>query len=310
MTLEDIDRSEPVSLIEADATPYSLGAVVRLTGLTAHTLRAWERRYGAVAPARTPRGTRRYSREEVSRLRLLRSAVDAGHRISDIAQLSDDDLELHLQPIARAPVDTLSGALEALEALDAPGIEQLLTDQLDLLGPSRCVRRVILPLMREVGDRWARGEGSVEAEHLLSSTTRALLGVVLRNTPRLPQAPQLLFSTPEGEPHEFGSLCAAVIAAGAGAAVTYLGPNLPVSAVIGATRKSNPIAVALGVVTLDPRRARAYLRELRASLPDETGLWVGGAALAEPLAGIEALDIDTLERRVARAARSALAPSR
>ena len=298
------ETSEDAAVV-VDGAPYSLGAVVRLTGLTAHTLRAWERRYRAVQPARTPRGTRRYSRGEVARLRLLRTAVDAGHRIGDIAELSDEELESHVRPLDAAPSDSMAAAVDALEALDIHTVEQLLTDQLDLLGPRRCVRRVILPLMREVGDRWARGVGSVEAEHLLSSTTRGLLGLVLRKAGREQGAPSLLFSTPEGEPHEFGALCAAVLAAGAGAAVTYLGPNLPIEAILRAAEKTRPTAVTLGIVTLEASEAARFLRSLRGRLPREIGIWSGGR-LPSPPPGVEHLDLDALELRVARAVREAI----
>jgi DNA-binding transcriptional MerR regulator len=76
------DPSAPDPPISNEPT-YSLGAVARLTGLSPHVLRAWERRYGAVRPLRTPGGTRLYRESDVARLRQLRAAVQAGHSISE-----------------------------------------------------------------------------------------------------------------------------------------------------------------------------------------------------------------------------------
>jgi MerR family transcriptional regulator, light-induced transcriptional regulator len=62
--------------------------VVRRTGLNASLLRAWERRYGAVEPGRSDGGQRLYSEDDIRKLTLLREAVDAGHNISQVAELS------------------------------------------------------------------------------------------------------------------------------------------------------------------------------------------------------------------------------
>jgi methanogenic corrinoid protein MtbC1/DNA-binding transcriptional MerR regulator len=62
--------------------------VVRRTGLNASLLRAWERRYGAVDPGRSDGGQRLYSEDDIRKLTLLREAVDAGHNISQVAELS------------------------------------------------------------------------------------------------------------------------------------------------------------------------------------------------------------------------------
>ena len=72
---------------------YSMRVVTRMTGLAADTIRAWERRYAAVVPARTEGATRRYSAEDVRRLGLLKAATTRGYRIGDIASLSEDELQ-------------------------------------------------------------------------------------------------------------------------------------------------------------------------------------------------------------------------
>lgn len=75
-----------------DNHQHSIGSVAKLTGLTTHTIRKWEDRYNAVSPTRSTGGDRRYSSDDVSRLRMLKELTDAGQAISGIAQLSHEDL--------------------------------------------------------------------------------------------------------------------------------------------------------------------------------------------------------------------------
>lgn len=279
---------------------YSLGAVVKLTGLSEHTIRAWERRYGAVKPARTDKGTRRYTQAEVARLRLLHSAVDAGHRIGDLAELSDAEIEERLALLTEsAPRPARAEVMEALERLDLPDVERVLGLQLSVLGPELFARELAAPLLREVGDRWERGETTIAAEHLLSSVTRGVLGAALRAGPRRDGAPHIVFTTPEGERHELGVLIAAVTAVGAGARATYLGPDLPVDEVARAAAATGAEAVALSVVTLPLGAVRRYLQELRGRLSEAVSIWVGGAAPIDGVAGVEHLELEDLGRRIA-----------
>ncbi|MEM9531718.1 MAG: MerR family transcriptional regulator [Pseudomonadota bacterium] len=74
-------------------TLLSIGAVARLTGLSTHSLRKWEDRYGVVEPQRSAGGDRRYSSPQVARLALLKDLVDAGDSISELAGLSTDELK-------------------------------------------------------------------------------------------------------------------------------------------------------------------------------------------------------------------------
>mgnify|MGYP000586728602 CR=1 FL=1 len=66
---------------------YSIGVVARLTGLSTHTLRMWERRFGLSASRRTKSGHREYSRTDLDHLKLIKQLLDNGMRIGDIARL-------------------------------------------------------------------------------------------------------------------------------------------------------------------------------------------------------------------------------
>ncbi len=77
----------------SDSHAFAISTAARMLGLTPHTLRKWEDRYGAISPSRTAGGDRRYSRADIERLARLKELVDGGHSISTIATLSDGDIE-------------------------------------------------------------------------------------------------------------------------------------------------------------------------------------------------------------------------
>ncbi len=82
---------------ETEAARYRIGAVSNMTGLTTDTIRAWEKRYQAVSPARSAGGGRSYSDEDVQRLQLLGMLTELGHAIGSLANLSDETLKRRLQ---------------------------------------------------------------------------------------------------------------------------------------------------------------------------------------------------------------------
>src|SRR5512134_2440764 len=96
---------------------YPLRSASRLTGLSPEVLRAWERRHGVVQPLRTPGGTRRYRASDLERLRLMKAAIEAGHRIGQLAGLGNAELaRLGSEPGAM-PQDRLKEIFAAIESL-------------------------------------------------------------------------------------------------------------------------------------------------------------------------------------------------
>jgi len=277
-----------------EAATYSLGAVSRLTGLSPHVLRAWERRYQAVTPLRTPGGTRRYRESDVARLRLLAAATGAGHPIGDVAKLSEAELRRRTAGPEEEPRPPLRLILEAIDHLDADETERLLGVQLAALGSRRFIAAVVAPLMHEVGDRWEEGRLCVASEHLASASVRNLLGGTLRRMAQSSQSPPILLTTLPGERHELGVLSCAVIAVELGANAIYLGPDLPTGEVVAAAGATRAGAVAVSTSRCAPVRQRERaVRELRRALPRDVALWVGGS-------GSEGLSLPAGAERIER----------
>ena len=127
---------------------FPVRIVLKRTGLSAELLRAWERRYGVVAPARTKGGQRLYSEADVARLSLLRRATLHGHSIGRLSELPESEIagllaEVGGQPTDAAPaapaVDNASKAvarcLDAVHWMDGAALEVTLRRSAAVLGP-------------------------------------------------------------------------------------------------------------------------------------------------------------------------------
>ena len=264
---------------------YPLRAVIRRTGLSADVIRAWERRYGAVAPSRSDGGQRLYSEEDVVRLVLLRNATAQGHSIGEIATLDTSALEAlstRRGPDMSVGTDgsdaVIAAAVAATEELDQAALESTLKRAVMSLGATRFIDTIVSDLLHQVGDRWHAGTLSPSHEHLASHTVRRVLGWVADAYEPATGAPTILVATPAGELHELGAMAAAAAAAEEGWRVVYLGPNLPAGDVVAATAQVAAELVALSVVYANGEVTAGEIRETARALPGGTRLIIGGAA--------------------------------
>ena len=275
---------------------YSIRLVSKLTGLSADTVRAWERRYQAVTPARTEGNTRRYSAHDVRRLRLLQQATGQGHRIGDIAHLG----EAALQKLTRStdesvaersePLETSvrseeasfaalrAAYLEAIALFEARKAQQQLARAAALIDPLQFVLHVVLPIMRETGDRWHRGEFTVAQEHLVSMQQRGLVQNLLLHAAPHAGAPKIIVTTPPGERHEFGALAGAMLASLRGYETLFLGPDLPVDDVLHASRLWGPDVVLFSLVRRGTAAEARRQAEGMEQIARATTTWVGLSA--------------------------------
>jgi len=292
---------------------YPIRVIARLTGIPIDTLRAWERRYAAVEPGRDDRG-RLYTDADLRKLKLLRQLVDRGHAIGRIAAMPEVDLAALLEAGAE-PADrpgnaegvAPGGIIGALQRYDLAAAERQLGRLAAILSPRELVREVALPLMREVGLAWDRGQLTVGQEHIASAALRNLLGSLVRLQVPRDGRPGVLFATPPGERHEFGVLASAMLAAVGGLGVVYLGVDLPGEDIVQTARRTSARAVVLGVTGASgDAQALEAAASIARELPRGVDLYVGGMQSPELAAKLVAagakvlVDFDALEEALRR----------
>ena len=270
-------------------TLYPIRAVARLTGVSMDTIRAWERRYRAVTPKRSPRG-RLYSEKEVQRLVLLRDAVARGHAIGQVADVADDDLRALLRRTDNLVESGISGRrkvrvgdsilgplLKTIEAFDCAGADRELNRlSTAMANPRDVVHEVALPLMRITGERWHEGRFTIAQEHMVTELLSGLLVSLLRIYGTSNPPAKVLLATPENEHHGFGVLAAAMLTAANGLGAIHLGTNLPAREIVQATRRTQANAVLLGVCGANTDSVIPALQEIHKGVGQRTHLWVGG----------------------------------
>lgn len=284
-----------MEILESGAHPrHPIAVVADRTGLSQDVLRVWERRYGVVAPARGPGGQRLYSDDDITRLRLLRGATEAGRPISQVAALAQAELEEMSVEDAQArstrsgtgasaePMESLvSAALAHTLALDGVGLDMLLRQAAATHGLPSFLESVVTPFLQRVGEEWHSGRLSPSHEHLASAVLQSVLLDLTRSIVTWDSAPRLLIATPSGERHAIGAIMAGLAATLEGWRVIFLGADLPASEIASAAAITGARAVGVSVVYVSDRDAMLKeLRALRAALPQGLRLFAGGAGSA------------------------------
>jgi methanogenic corrinoid protein MtbC1 len=289
---------------------YRVGMVSRMTGLSTHTLRIWEKRYAAVVPKRTEAGGRLYTDADVARLRLLHELVQSGHSIGGIARLPDVDLrhmasqfpQTSSQPALQHLPEVRDRVLAAIERLRVDEAEQVLSRTALGTEPREFLMGVVVPVMTEIGDRWERGELRIAHEHACSTVMRGLLFSLMRLYPSSDAGRRVVVATPASEDHELGALMVAMLAAMHGWGVLYLGTDLPADEIAYAVAKTGAELLMLSVTNLDPKASERELAAIERAVPARVKILAGGqAAKAPPESRIEIQqDLAIAERELSR----------
>lgn len=298
---------------------HPIGVVSRRTGLKPDLIRAWERRYGAVAPGRSDTRRRFYSDADIARLQLLRRVLDTGRSIGQVATLSDEELEslVASEPAATAPPPAgpdgeaaeawLELCLAAARRLEVGELELCLQRASVALSRTNLLEKLMVPLLHRVGELWHMGELRPTHEHVASAVIRSFLGGIYHDFDVPATAPHLIATTPPRQRHELGALMVAAVAAGEGWRATYLGPDLPPEEIAAAAREKGARAVALSLVyPPDDLLLADELRRLRRLLGSSIALLAGGracpayAAVLDEIGAVRIVDLPGLRRELER----------
>jgi DNA-binding transcriptional MerR regulator/methylmalonyl-CoA mutase cobalamin-binding subunit len=277
---------------------YSIQFVSKITGINAHTIRAWEKRYAAVTPARNDSGKRVYTQSDVDRLSKLAELVKLGNTISDIANLEIEKLDslyndyAKTRPVHNEPsyddikIDinsTLQNLVMALKHYKLDIISHELDKVKRALGPRDFALSILSPLLMEVGMLVDNGVITIAQEHSLSAILKFHVGHTLykhvENKNKIDL--NIAISTPTGELHEFGIMIGALLCAYYNINVFYLGPNMPADSLAEAAKQIGAKIVILGVSQVyhtEQHSLDDYLGELIAEVPEDMKIWVGGVS--------------------------------
>jgi len=295
-----------------------IGELSRRVGVSPGTLRAWERRYGLFDPARTESGYRLYTTEDEARVRELTRLKAGGVATAEAARLAREDLHLAEQagsgtvraglaapsqtgarvagraassdegagalapaplrdPAGETRIELLAGALDRFDERVA---NEVLDRAIAELSLSAFVEGLILPLLRDLGERWSRGEASMAQEHFASNLIRGRLLGMGRGWGS-GSGPLAMLACPSSERHDLGLISFGLILSERGWRIAFFGQDTPTFTIAETAEVLDPAAVVISAV--EPRRLRAVASDL-AQIAAEHNLFLAGAGASRRFA--------------------------
>ncbi len=263
---------------------YRIHRFSKLTGLSTHVIRAWERRYGLVTPTRGANRYRLYNDEDVRLFRYLKSQVDGGMSIGELAEIGKEKLhEQSERQYVATPVDPppsenlVADLIQALKENDRASFERKLNGALAVIPFEEALHRFLLPLQGQVGQHWHDGTLGIAQEHYASNQVKQKIFSAMNQLRMVEEGPRVIISCPSQEWHEISAMTAAYLCAARGCRVHYLGANLPIPELAKYCEEIRPSYVLLSL-TIDrsDAEAQSIVQELATQIRPIAPVGVGG----------------------------------
>jgi DNA-binding transcriptional MerR regulator len=211
---------------------YSIKDLERITGVKAHTIRMWEKRYGIVEPARTDSNIRLYCDMDVKKLLNVSMLLRHGFKISRLARMDDQELSRKVVEVSMMPGEHdchVESLVVAMIEMDEARFEKTLSQVIIKEGFENTVFRVIYPFFERVGILWQTGSINPAQEHFISNLVKQKIYVAIDSiqTAEHPGRRSFILFLPEWELHDLGLLIYAYLIKSAGHKIIYLGQNVP-----------------------------------------------------------------------------------
>ena len=271
----------------------SIGELSEMTGIGVHTLRVWEKRYGAPHSQRLPSGHRRYPKEEVPRLKAIASALESGYRASKVVTATMEELQglMGLAPFTQPKPDSDSKKQDKISSdktviegwaqlIHAGKDDELLSgfhEQFGRHGALYFICDFAVPLLERIGNGWETGELSITHEHFASECLVSFLNEKWRQMNVRKTGPRVLITTLPGEGYSLGILMCAVITSTTNSKIMYLGVNNPIDEIVDASEKYNPELIAMSIShKFDNVTSEKLLIQLRKKIDADIPIITGG----------------------------------
>jgi DNA-binding transcriptional MerR regulator/methylmalonyl-CoA mutase cobalamin-binding subunit len=260
----------------------------KLTGLSPHVIRAWERRYGLVTPVRGTNRYRLFTDDDVGLIRYLKFQVDHGMSIGELAELGREKLQEQAQRVIvethivePPPSERLVSELaQALQENDRAVFERKLNGALAVIPFEEALHRFLQPLQERVGQLWHDGILGVGQEHYASNHIKQKIFSAMNQFRTADEGPIVVIACPANEWHDIAAMTAAYLCRARGCRVHYLGANLPIPELATYCDRIRPACVLLSVtVAGSSDEARNLAQELAARILPMSPVGVGGQSV-------------------------------
>lgn len=260
---------------------YSIKDLEELSGIKAHTIRIWEKRYGIIIPERTTTNIRLYNGEDLKKLLNVSILNRYGLKISHLSKLSQSELKEKVTHISQETTDTdiqLENLIISMLELDEWKFEKIFSNYIIKIGFEETLVRVIHPFFKKIGLLWQTGSISPAQEHFVSNLLRQKLIVAIDGQEPVARDNRYTFILflPENELHELGLLFYAYILKKNGFHVVYLGQAVPFEDLekIMEIRKAQYFLTSF-TTGIAEKTLKKYLQKMVDNFPGQTIFYTG-----------------------------------
>jgi len=263
---------------------YSIKELEKLSGIKAHTIRIWEKRYKLITPKRTATNIRFYSDNDLKKIINIAVVNNSGVKISHIAKLTDGKLNKLVHEQNRfgenitSPIDKL---IMATVAMDEKAFDKTVHQLESSRGFEEVVIKVIYPFLEKIGVLWHTGEITPAQEHFVSNLIRQKIIVAIDQLPYPKSKSKTVLFLRENEYHEIGLLFYNYLARKEGHQTFYLGQSVPYYDLKQVVATHHPTLLITSIVTsLNEDRLDGYLQNLSHDFKKQT-IVISGMAVRD-----------------------------
>lgn len=260
---------------------YSIKDLENFTGVKAHTIRIWEKRYNLVEPKRTCTNIRYYDDEDLKKLLNVSILNRHGFKISNIVNFTNEALNEKILNLAQTQNDVesqIESLVVAMIDMDEAKFEKVFNTAVINLGFEEAILKIMYPFFEKIGLLWQIGTINPAQEHYISNLLRQKLIVAIDGIVEnfKSQAKSFLLYLPEGEYHELGLIYYHYIIRKHQHKVIYLGETVPFNGLveISKTKKIDYIVTSM-VKTIADNAALEYFTRLSEQFKD-SGIFLTG----------------------------------
>jgi len=254
---------------------YSIKDLEQLTGIKAHTIRIWEKRYQLIEPERTSTNIRYYSDGDLKKLLNVSTLNRNGLKISSIVTMNNDEINERIMEISETSHDSdnqIEQLIVAMIDLDEQRFERVLSTSVIKIGFDDTVVKVLYPFFEKIGLLWQIGTIYPAQEHFVSNLIRQKLIIAIdgQSGNSKPSSITFLLFLPSNEWHELGLLFYNYLVKKAGMKVIYLGQSVPFEDLMEVSSKQKIDYLFTSITTpLTLKKYSEYLHQLSSAFPDK-----------------------------------------
>jgi len=223
---------------------YSIKQLELISGVKAHTIRIWEKRYDLFTPVRTDTNIRKYSDTDVRLILNIALLLKKGYRISKVARKSIEEIsKLTLEQNPKESIienNSIEPLILATLSFNSIDFKAYLNHKIKEHGLGETFEKILLPFLERIGLLWQAGAIQTTHEHFASNLIKHLITSQYESLKEPKNnSPLVAFFLPEGEFHELGLLFYAYLVKQMGYRTIYFGQSTPTEDLIKSAKELN-----------------------------------------------------------------------